>query len=81
MKFLSFSDTACVPEKAGVQCRRNERQIGMEVLDDETKILESVLKNNGCLDIGRSDHFYRVCGDAFGYSFCRYNGTDRSGIV
>jgi hypothetical protein len=42
MKFLSFSDTACVPEKAGVQCRRNERQIGMEVLDDETKILESV---------------------------------------
>ena len=40
MKFLSFSDTACVPEKAGVQCRRNERQIGMEVLDDETKILE-----------------------------------------
>ena len=44
MKFLSFSDTACVPEKAGVQCRRNERQIGMEVLDDETKILESVKK-------------------------------------
>ena len=38
-------------------------------------------KNNGCLDTGRSDHFYRVCGDAFGYSFCRYNGTDRSGIV
>ncbi len=83
MKFLSFSDTACFPEKAGVQCRRNERQIGMEVLDDETKKknLGISLKNNGCLDIGRSDHFYRVCGDAFGYSFCRYNGTDRSGIV
>ena len=24
---------------------------------------------------------FTVCGDAFGYSFCRYNGTDRSGIV
>ena len=67
MKFLSFSDTACVPEKAGVQCRRNERQIGMEVLNDETKNLGiSLKKTMAASTLAGAIAFTGCGGDAFG---------------